>query len=128
MTMYAAHACVTVLCYYQTGRGLCQSIVSSAQLLGCHSAQAQPAARRSSNTTVEEQKMTAKIRTLDEFEAEYKAGLGEPLSPRPWRTITEEWLERFGDGVGDFNPLWRDSNYANKSRFGGLVASPLFTF
>ncbi|WP_067820299.1 FAS1-like dehydratase domain-containing protein [Actinomadura kijaniata] len=68
------------------------------------------------------------IRTLGEFEAAYRKGLGVPLPPRPWRTVSEEWLQRFGDGVGDHNPLFRDPGYAEQARYGTLVASPAFLF
>ena len=52
--------------------------------------------------------MTATITTLDEFEREFRDGLGVPLTPRAWRTVTPEWVQRFSDGVGDYNPLYRD--------------------
>jgi acyl dehydratase len=70
----------------------------------------------------------SKIRTLDEFEAAYCEGLGIPLPARPWRTVSEEWIQRFGDGAGDYNPLFRDPAYAQGARYGTLVASPAFLF
>ena len=72
--------------------------------------------------------MMAAITTLDEFEKEYRQGLGVPLTPRAWRTVTPEWVQRFSDGVGDYNPLYRDEAYAEDSRFHQLVASPAFIF
>ncbi|GAA3146602.1 hypothetical protein GCM10010466_42030 [Planomonospora alba] len=69
-----------------------------------------------------------KITTLAEFETAYREGLDIPLPGRSWRTVTEEWLQRFGDGAGDYNPLFRDPRYAEKSRYGALVASPAFLF
>ncbi|GAA5050771.1 acyl dehydratase [Thermocatellispora tengchongensis] len=72
--------------------------------------------------------MSDRIRTLDEFEEEYRRGLGKPLRPRPWRTVTTEWLQRFADGVGDYNPLWRDPAYAARGRYHDLVAPPSFLF
>jgi acyl dehydratase len=68
------------------------------------------------------------IRTLDEFEHEFKLGLEKPLPLRPWKTVTAEWLQRFADGAGDYNPLWRDPKYAANGRFHDLVASPAFIF
>lgn len=68
------------------------------------------------------------IRTIDEFEAEYRKGLGEPLPLHPWRTVSEESIRRFGDGVGDYNPLFREPRYARDGRFGDLVAGPAFIF
>ncbi len=70
----------------------------------------------------------SKITTLDEFEAAYKARLGEPLPPRPWRTVTEEWLSCYADGAGDYNPLFRDRSYADAGRYHSLVAAPGFVF
>jgi acyl dehydratase len=58
-----------------------------------------------------------KITTLDEFEKAYREGLGTPLPGRPWRTVTDEWLWRFSEGAGDYNPRFRE-----------VVASPAFLF
>jgi acyl dehydratase len=70
-----------------------------------------------------------KITTLDEFEAAYKAGLGEPMPPRrPWRTVTEEWLARYADGAGDYNPLFKDCDYAEHGPYHSLIAPPGFLF
>lgn len=69
-----------------------------------------------------------KITTLDEFEAAYKARLGEPMPLKPWRTITEEWLSRYADGAGDYNPLFRDKSYADAGPHHSLVAPPGFVF
>lgn len=69
------------------------------------------------------------IRTLDQFEAAYKERLGEPLPPRrPWREVTEEWLTRYADGAGDYNPLYSDRVYADDGPQHGLVAPPGFLF
>ncbi|NKY43637.1 FAS1-like dehydratase domain-containing protein [Nocardia cerradoensis] len=71
----------------------------------------------------------AKITTLDEFEAAYKAGLGKPIPPqRPWRTVSEEWLARYAEGAGDYNPLFKDPAYADAGPFHSLVAPPGFLF
>ena len=70
-----------------------------------------------------------KITTLDEFEAAYKARLGEPMPPRrPWRTVTEEWLARYADGAGDYNPLYHDRAYAENGPYHDLIAPPGFIF
>ena len=68
------------------------------------------------------------ITTLDEFEAEYKAGIGATLPHRPVKEASLDNIRRFGDGVGDYNPLWRDENYAAKSRFGAITAPPTFAY
>ena len=70
----------------------------------------------------------ARITTLDEFEKLYREGLGEPLAPRPWREVTLDWLQRHGDGSGDYNPLFRDERYAAAGRHRVLVGSPSFVF
>ena len=37
-------------------------------------------------------------------------------------------IRRFVDGVGDPNPLFRDRAYANKGRYGSIIAPPSFVF
>jgi len=37
-------------------------------------------------------------------------------------------IRHFADGIGDPNPLWRDEEYAKKTRYGCLVASPAFLY
>jgi hypothetical protein len=37
-------------------------------------------------------------------------------------------IRRFADGVGDPNPLWRDEDYAKKTRYGCLIAPPSWAF
>lgn len=68
----------------------------------------------------------SQIRTLDEFERRFREGIGVPLPLRPWRTMSEEYAWRFGDGVGDHNPLYRDPAYARNSRFHSLMMHPAF--
>ncbi len=38
--------------------------------------------------------------------------------------VEREAIRRFADSVGDFNPLYWDQNYANKSRYGSIIAPP----
>jgi acyl dehydratase len=68
------------------------------------------------------------ITTLDEFEQEFRKGVGEWLSPNPPREASLDNLRRFGDGVGDYNPLWRDQDHAAASRFGAITAPPIFIY
>ena len=68
------------------------------------------------------------IRTLDEFEAEYRAGIGSVLPHRPSKQASLDNIRRFGDGVGDYNPLWRDEAHAANSRFGMITAPPPFLY
>ncbi len=68
------------------------------------------------------------ITTLDEFEIEYKKGIGAVLPFRPTKEASLDNIKRFGDGVGDYNPLWRDENHAKASQFGMITAPPTFIF
>ena len=68
------------------------------------------------------------IRTLDEFEAEYRSGIGTTLPHRPTKEANLDNIRRFGDGVGDYNPLWRDQAQAAASRFGMVTAPPPFLY
>ena len=68
------------------------------------------------------------IRTLDEFEAEYRSGIGTTLPHRPIKEANLDNIRRFGDGVGDYNPLWRDQAHAAASRFGMVTAPPPFLY
>src|SRR4030043_367459 len=35
---------------------------------------------------------------------------------------------KFAQGIGDTNPLWTDSEYAQKTRYGTIVAPPSWVF
>ena len=72
--------------------------------------------------------MVAVITTLDEFEEEYNSGIGVSLPSRGFREASLDNIRRFGDGVGDYNPLWRDEKYARESRFGEITAPPMFIY
>ncbi len=69
------------------------------------------------------------ITTLDEFEAERKKGNGMvwPWDGR-WREANATNIFLFAEGIGDYNPLWRDEEYAKKSRFGYITAPPTYGF
>jgi len=41
---------------------------------------------------------------------------------------TKDAIKRFVDGIGEPNPLWRDMEYAKKTRFGTIVAPPSWVF
>ena len=51
---------------------------------------------------------SALITTIDEFEAEYRKGVGYVRAPHGSREASIDNIRRFGDGVGDYNPLFRD--------------------
>ena len=69
------------------------------------------------------------ITTLDEFEDEYRKGIGVALpgGGRP-REANADNIRRFGDGIGDYNPLYRSERHAEASRFGMLTAPPTFIY
>jgi acyl dehydratase len=41
---------------------------------------------------------------------------------------TRDNIRKFVDGIGDINPLFRDEEYAKKSRYGCVIAPPSFIF
>ena len=48
----------------------------------------------------------AMITTLDEFETEYRKGVGHVMPPRGEREASLDNIRRFGDGIGDYNPAF----------------------
>ena len=42
--------------------------------------------------------------------------------------VCEETLRKFVNGLGDTNPLWRDKEYAENTRYGTLVAPPSWLY
>ncbi len=71
---------------------------------------------------------TRLITSIEEFESEYKKGIGQTLSYQPTKEANLDNIRRFGDGAGDYNPLWRDEKYASESRFGMITAPPPFFY
>ena len=41
---------------------------------------------------------------------------------------TRDTITHFVDGVGDFNPLYRDGDYAKETKYGRVIAPPCFVF
>lgn len=75
--------------------------------------------------------MERPIRTLDEFEIEYRKGIGIEIDLNDQRFLTEvtrDNIMNFADAIGDNNPLWINEEYAAKSRFGMLTAPPTFLY
>lgn len=72
--------------------------------------------------------VSQQITTLDEFEDEYRKGIGVTLPSRGSREASLDNIRRFGDGVGDYNPLWRDESHAAASRYKGITAPPMFIY
>jgi acyl dehydratase len=50
--------------------------------------------------------------------------------PHPFVFFNEQasrdTIRHFVEGIGDFNPLYRDEEYAKKTRYGGIIAPPEF--
>lgn len=42
--------------------------------------------------------------------------------------VTPDSIKRFADGIGDPNPLYRDKEYAVKTRYGSLIAPPSWLY
>ena len=56
---------------------------------------------------------------------ELKELLGKELPPERFE-VEKGHIRRFAQAVGDPNPLFRDADYARKTRYGGIIASPTF--
>jgi acyl dehydratase len=54
-------------------------------------------------------------------ENEYQFGINH-------RVVTEDLIRHFANAMGDPNPLWRDPDYARGTRWGGIIAPPIFEF
>jgi len=75
---------------------------------------------------------------LDDYLAEDAATRAGSVSsvPLTWETtytfpvnehfITEDYIKRYVFAIGDFNPLYRDAEYAKQSLWGGIIAPPIF--
>ena len=68
------------------------------------------------------------IKTIDEFEAEYRKGIGEVLPHHPTKEASLDNIRNFCEGIGDYNPLWQDEAHAGNSRFGMITAPPSFLY
>jgi acyl dehydratase len=57
--------------------------------------------------------------------------IGVPITDtiEPWNyEATRDAIRHYAHGIGDDNPLWCDPSYAEKTRFGNVVALPSFLF
>lgn len=73
----------------------------------------------------------ARGKFTDEMLANMRALIGTDL--RTDACVNNEYatrlaILRFCEGIGDDNPLWTDTAYAEKSRYGSLIAPPSFIF
>lgn len=66
-------------------------------------------------------------RITDEALAAARGLIGKKLRPEQYlRDATVEVMVNFANGIGDLNPLYRDWDYARLTRYGSLIAHPLF--
>lgn len=75
--------------------------------------------------------MTAKKMTLEDFERDFRKGIGQEFDLTSQNFLVEatrDNIMNFADAVGDNNPLWTNEEYAGKSRFGGITAPPTFLY
>lgn len=65
----------------------------------------------------------------EEALAAYKQRIGVSLRIRQNNELAcKENIRRFASGLGDVNPLWRDEEYAQKTRYGTIVAPPSWLY
>ncbi|MFC1534463.1 MaoC family dehydratase N-terminal domain-containing protein [Thermodesulfobacteriota bacterium] len=58
-----------------------------------------------------------------------KTGLKLRIDHSVWNEEASRMIVlKFADGIGDSNPLWRDHEYAGKSKYGTIVAPPSWVF
>ena len=64
----------------------------------------------------------------DEAVAAARKMIGMQLRPEgPYlQDATLDTIRNFGNGIGDLNPLYRDAEYGRTSRYGSIVAHPMF--
>ncbi|OGO00140.1 MAG: hypothetical protein A2Y58_06165, partial [Chloroflexi bacterium RBG_13_51_52] len=75
--------------------------------------------------------MAEKTSFLDDFERDFKKGIGIEVDLTPQRFVVEaskDNIKNFADAVGDANPLWINEEYARKSCFRGITAPPTFLY
>jgi acyl dehydratase len=70
----------------------------------------------------------AEGKITDESIAAARQMIGMQLRPEgPYlQDATQDTLRNFCNGIGDLNPLFRDSEYGRTSRYGTLIAHPMF--
>jgi hypothetical protein len=82
---------------------------------------------------------TDSLELIDQFAAEMKKRIGEEYHFEPFDAnkpnyrqeyfnteVTLDAVKHFVDGIGDINPLFRDRDYAKKTKYGCLQAPPAF--
>jgi acyl dehydratase len=66
-------------------------------------------------------------RITEEALAAARAMIGIKLRPEQYlRDAGVDTITNFSNGIGDLNPLYRDTEYARWTRFGGMIAHPCY--
>ncbi len=84
------------------------------------------------------------VRTIEDAYEEVKKQIGTRYTERDfiqrvvtnllpsWRwfntEVTRDGLRHFVNGAGDFNPLYRDDDYAKKTKYGGIIAPATYLY
>ena len=65
----------------------------------------------------------------EESLAEFRRRVGKELRVHQGNELAcKETIRKWADGIGDVNPLYRDEEYAQKTRYGCLVAAPSWLY
>ena len=64
---------------------------------------------------------------LDDLRKRIGVRIGHTLEPWGYEA-TRDNIRHYAHGIGDDNPLWCDPDYAQKTRYGGIIAPPSFIF
>ena len=56
---------------------------------------------------------------------ELQARVGVESEPKVFY-VERGHIQRFAESIEDPNPLWQDEEYASKSRYGSIIAPPIF--
>lgn len=71
------------------------------------------------------------VEITDEMIAELRKRIGVVWKPRkPYfnTAATRDAIRHFCEGIGDFNPLFTDPEYAKKTSYGYVIAPPMFAY
>ncbi|MFC1820901.1 MaoC family dehydratase N-terminal domain-containing protein, partial [Thermodesulfobacteriota bacterium] len=83
-------------------------------------------------TTVEEYVEALQKRPKKVYINEWNACMAGPKFPRPLvafnTQVTRDSIKHFVDAIGDMNPIFRDRTYAEKTKYGCLIAPPTFLY
>ena len=83
----------------------------------------QETASKKSKSSLSEGKIT------EEGLEQLRSRVGKKLRIVPFNTLASaDAIRHFVDGVGDVNPLFRDQEYAKKTRYGKLIAPPSWPY